>query len=624
MNQEEVIRKLQAGMQALQGGNLDTAEEIFRSILIVDAKEMHSLHFLGVVLCKKGDIFNGALLIERSILIDPSRFYPYYNLGKLLVADKQYGRAIPVLKEALKRDQKSFSAWNLLSKASFHDEDFAGAVDSGQRACELSPDNPEVFFDLGVYFNALKQLDKAVNAYQKAIVFKPDYLEAWVNMGNILTKQGKLEGAIRCFQKVIDLNPDLVDAYFNMGNILKDHTKFEEAIGSYRKAIDLKPDFADVYFALGMALKELGDIDSASAAFEDYYLREPIVQTISLPAIAYEPAMFISRGKQVIVPQSTDFIPSYLSDEIPFGMHLMYLHIPKVGGVRFGNPISDCIRRLFLGESLDKFQDLLSCIFPSRDLSFIVSPRIDSVPIRDGIIRAFDSCGLDSSDFSFLMPHGISSDELFVMLNNLGVFPIRLATWRDPEKRLISALNYLWRISKGNINSIRDRINSRDPFLDNAIYRACFSTFNRPLESYSASELKVDYLIDIGDFSVMNQVMSIYMSRCRLPNIVINKSVNVTSEDDKMEHSCLLQLAEECIDKGFIAYDSSPVIRDLVKKKLPTVFRHDLDHSEDTLNPLTFVVNSTTNIDTSAQMYFSLTEDLTSKMGQDSLKDIYS
>ena len=89
MNQEELMQKLQVGMQALQDQNLDAAENVFYSLLAVNPSEIHSLHFLGVVACQKGDIATGVDLIEKSISIDSTRFGPFHNLARFLVDDNQ-------------------------------------------------------------------------------------------------------------------------------------------------------------------------------------------------------------------------------------------------------------------------------------------------------------------------------------------------------------------------------------------------------------------------------------------------------------------------------------------------------------------------------------------------------
>ena len=94
------MQQLQVGMQALQSGNLDTAENIFRNILSLDSSEVHSLHFLGVVFCQKGNLDDGIALIEQSIRLDPSRFGPYLNLGRFLVGANQWDRAVAALEQA--------------------------------------------------------------------------------------------------------------------------------------------------------------------------------------------------------------------------------------------------------------------------------------------------------------------------------------------------------------------------------------------------------------------------------------------------------------------------------------------------------------------------------------------
>ena len=88
----------------------------------------------------------------------------------------------------------------------------------------------------------------------------------------------------------------------------------------------------------------------------------------------------------------------------------------------------------------------------------------------------------------------------------------------------------------------------------------------------SQSYAHVDYLIDIGDFSVMNQVMSSFLSRCRLPNIIINKKVNVTSSDKKLDSEIVDSLITRCVDSGFISLDYTPEIGKMVSKLLPAEF----------------------------------------------------
>ena len=183
-------------------------------------------------------------------------------------------------------------------------------------------------------------------------------------------------------------------------------------------------------------------------------------------------------------------------------------------------------------------------------------------------------------------------------------------------KRLRSALDYLWRTSKGDLDLIREQIRSRNPFLDNAIYRGCFSDFCQPMMPYQQSNLSVDYLIDIGDFTVMNLVASSFLSRCRLPNIIVNKRLNSTSNDMKMDVSVAGSLLEECIESGFISRDSSPFVNQLVSQALPLEFELGIDTSSASLHPLTFVVSAVTDVNVMGRAWLCPTEYLMTDEGQ--------
>ena len=752
------MHQLQAGMQALQSGSLDAAENVFRNILSVDSSEVHALHFLGVVFCQKGNLDDGVALIEKSIRLDPSRFGPYLNLGRFLVGSNQWDRAVAALQQAVQRDASSFDAWSLLAQASFFSGNADAALMVGKRAAEINPGNSEIFFSLGVYASETNK-DEAIDHYRHSVFIDPASFKAWVNLGNclldfhrieesiaafnealksdpscfqalmglcraygdlsqwveslaiaqqallvdpsshdaafwvgfslhkldrkqdavnayraalnttpvaanthlylasaleglseekdalnhyelatkidptlslaftywgaLLQKGGDLNLAIDKFRQGVDSDPLSAIAFVSLGTALYEDGQHEEAIASYRKAIEVKPDFADAYLNLGNVLKEEGEAEAAADAFAEHYRLKPIAQSVCFPsAAAFQP---LNIASEVIVPEGAEFIPSYVSDAIPFGMHLMYVHIPKAGGIRFSNPIFSCIQELLLKGGWEKHPELAASAFGRERISLMASHRIDSDPMRDGIVAAFSSYDISELDFSFLTPHGVSSRELsLAMRDQFDVQPMRLATWRDPRKRLKSALDYLYRTSEGDLGLVREKIDQKDAFLDNAIYRGCFSDFSPQMLPDERRDAHVDYLIDLGDFSVMNQIMSSFLSRCRLPNIVVNKKVNVTSADKRMDAAIADSLMEQCVDAGFISLDTAPVIELMVSRHLPSEFELQIDPSSAAFHPLTFVVSATTDIMTSLGNCLIPTKYLLTDEGQEFLRKTFA
>jgi tetratricopeptide (TPR) repeat protein len=142
------------------------------------------------------------------------------------------------------------------------------SLDLNRRVIELSPNDAEAHYNLGVSLKKLNQFEKAELSYKKAILLNPNFAEAHNNLGNVLKELNKLEKAKVSYKKAILLNPNFAEAHNNLGNVLKELNKLEKAKVSYKKAILLNPNFAEAHNNLGNVLKELGNLNEAKINLE--------------------------------------------------------------------------------------------------------------------------------------------------------------------------------------------------------------------------------------------------------------------------------------------------------------------------------------------------------------------
>ncbi|WP_186470016.1 tetratricopeptide repeat protein [Synechococcus sp. A18-25c] len=623
MDQEEIMQQLQAAAALHNQGELDRAEAIYRQILAIDVNNFYVLNFYGCICRERKRYQEGIYLLSRAVSLQPGNPDSVYNLGNVFKDTERWDEAISCYEKALCLRAEFPEVLNNLGICLKEAERYEYSGKVLTRAVSIQPGFSGAWLNLGNTFKAQKKYKEAVASYRKAIEVKPDYAEAYLALGLVLQDGVDMEQAVTCYQKAIALKPDFADPYFALGLVLKEEGDVEGAIKCYRKAIRVKPDFADAYLNLGGVYQENGEAEAAADAFAEHYRLKPIAQSFSLASAAA--LQSLSASAELVVPECAEFIPSCISDAIPFGNHLMYVHIPKAGGVRFSNPIFECIKEMFFRGGWEKYQDLTVSAFGRHEFAAMASHRIDSAPMRDGIIAAFSSYDLPSLDFSFLTSHGVSSRELsLAMRDQFDVQPIRLATWRDPWERLKSALHYWYRTSGGDLDVVKAKIDQKDPFLDNAICRGCFSNFSSQLSPDELHDAQIDYLIDIGDFSVMNQVMSSFLSRCRLPNIVVNKKVNVTSDDKRMDADVADSLADQCVEAGFISLDCAPEIEQMVSRGLPAELDLKIDASSTSLHPLTFVVNSVTDVKTSGVTHLLPTNYLITGQGQEFLQKTFA
>jgi serine/threonine-protein kinase len=135
-----------------------------------------------------------------------------------------------------------------------------------QKLVHQQPDNPVMYFYLGVNLSGQRKHRQAEAAYRKAIDLKPRFPEAYSNLGNALHEQRKYGEAEAASRKAIDLEPNLAQAYSALGIALKGQRKYRQAEAAYRKAIDLEPDFPEAYTNLGNALHDQRKYGEAEAA----------------------------------------------------------------------------------------------------------------------------------------------------------------------------------------------------------------------------------------------------------------------------------------------------------------------------------------------------------------------
>lgn len=95
--------------------------------------------------------------------------------------------------------------------------------------------------NLGLAFDNLGLIDKAVSEYQKAVSLEPRFEEAYYNLGVVYYKQGRLDDAAREFQVAIGLNPDDADAHNNLGVIYSQLGYVNQAMQEFLIAIRLNP-----------------------------------------------------------------------------------------------------------------------------------------------------------------------------------------------------------------------------------------------------------------------------------------------------------------------------------------------------------------------------------------------
>ncbi|MDY6938042.1 MAG: tetratricopeptide repeat protein [Cyanobacteriota bacterium] len=148
---------------------------------------------------------------------------------------------------------------------------FDRAVECYERALSLTPNNPQLYCELGEIEERRQDLAAARSAYERAIALQPHGAIAFDRLASVYARQGRPRDAIRCYREALDrfspTDPNRLYAYNNLGYLLVRLERFDEALVAYRAAGAIDPQFAPLYNNLGKWWLLQGEFDRAIAAY---------------------------------------------------------------------------------------------------------------------------------------------------------------------------------------------------------------------------------------------------------------------------------------------------------------------------------------------------------------------
>lgn len=161
--------------------------------------------------------------------------------------ERQLIRILDTLEEILqgKKSSSLFRVQVQLQRA-FSDmegEKYESAAARLERIAAIEPENPAIFYNLGVAYTFLKREKEALAEFEKCVQLKTDYVEAWYNMGQIcMIKQKDFSRALHCFDQATKIRPDYIGAHHQRGvacELLGDRLK---ALECWERTLELDPE----------------------------------------------------------------------------------------------------------------------------------------------------------------------------------------------------------------------------------------------------------------------------------------------------------------------------------------------------------------------------------------------
>ena len=188
-------------------------------------------------------------------------------LGALMIQQKRYADAIPLIESAIKQQPDVAAYYTNLAVAYFQTDQFLRAVACYEHGLRLQPNNTEAMSRLGATLLKLRRNEEAAQWLARAAALQPNHLATRVNAGTALYRVSRDAEAREHFEFALQQAPDNRQALAGLGQILLKETKpSPRAAELWERLASIEPENPAMHNNLATVLKNLKRWEESESA----------------------------------------------------------------------------------------------------------------------------------------------------------------------------------------------------------------------------------------------------------------------------------------------------------------------------------------------------------------------
>jgi tetratricopeptide (TPR) repeat protein len=290
------------GQQALNSGDLTTAEKAFRQVLEVEANNVGAHGNLAVVYMRRREWKPALAELRAAERLAPNVPGIRLNIGLVHFRQADCPRAIPPFESVVHDQPESTQARYLLGLCYFFTERYPDTVQTLQplwpqesgnlnylyvvaiaagkagrteldqqataRLIEVGRDSAELHLLTGKAHVAHAQDDQALAEFAQAARIDPKQPFVHYFLGTVYRRRNDLERAKQEFLKDAAIEPDVAYDYDQLGAVCYALAQVAEAERHFKEAVRLDPSLGTSHFGLAKIYKEQGKYAEALTALD--------------------------------------------------------------------------------------------------------------------------------------------------------------------------------------------------------------------------------------------------------------------------------------------------------------------------------------------------------------------
>lgn len=254
-------------------GQFDNAIAEYKMAIWLDSLNISAYRHLCQAYEEIGDYDNAVEIYNKLITIMPNIPEFHSNLANILYIKGEPEKAISHFQTAvtLNPSKRWTSVINQTLGFVYQEskEDLNAAISSYQSAYLLTPEDIDIYINLGSAFYDKEDYNNALAVYRNALDLEPENAKIHCNLGFLYWGKGDIDIAIKEYELAIEYDPSYDIAYNNLGVIyLDDLGRVQKAMELFKKSVECNPNYALAHFNLARCIALTGDKIEAAKLYQ--------------------------------------------------------------------------------------------------------------------------------------------------------------------------------------------------------------------------------------------------------------------------------------------------------------------------------------------------------------------
>lgn len=246
--EEQAKQNYLLGCSYLEEDNFDMAEKYFKKALDQQPKYIHAWNNLGVAYFNNRDYKAAEFCFQKALNINPTQKSALINLCYVYRDWKKWKKFLLNLKKFEQKFPEDSELISLYLQYYMGTQKYSTGVkffDDILIDSNFSSLTKQTLFNILDLYEKAGQHKKAINILSKYLLIDEENKkdpEIWNNLGYYFEILGDYPQALEHYQRALALNKDDPLFWNNLGNVQAEMRELEKALDSYGKALDLAPN----------------------------------------------------------------------------------------------------------------------------------------------------------------------------------------------------------------------------------------------------------------------------------------------------------------------------------------------------------------------------------------------